>query len=449
MCLVLVCLLFVNREQSTEKQGTPLRILMANKYLYARAGAETYMLSVAAELRARGHHVAFFGMAHPENTTLGPVCAVPALEFGVRQTQFDALKNIGRAALSSAFGAVQKRLDAFISEFKPDLIHAHNIYNQLSPALFVKHTPHIPVLMTVHDYKPVCPNYSLFTHDKTCTRCLAHGFGECVRNRCVQGSFFKSTLAAASSYFHKQRGTYLRGYHLLIAPSQFLKKQLVAGGIAAERVSVLNNFAPAPAAFKSPGDSLLYFGRLCREKGVHTLIEAYAGMPEPRPLLRIAGEGPLSGELKQLADKKSLRNIQWLGRISPAEVAMELDACAYSVVPSVWFENCSMAILESLARGRAVVASDSGGNPDLVRAGVDGDIFRAGDVEHLRATLAALFAGGPDALRARANQMGLAARQAALERFSPSGHLDALLERYQAVSQTVKNGGLESVGGLA
>src|SRR5947207_9270192 len=107
--------------------GKTMRVLMANKYLYPRAGAETYMLSVAAELKARGHEVAFFGMEHPENTRLGKVCAFPALEFGVRQSKFSALKNMASAAWMSASGSVQRKLDRFIADLQPDLIHAHNI----------------------------------------------------------------------------------------------------------------------------------------------------------------------------------------------------------------------------------------------------------------------------------------------------------------------------------
>lgn len=427
-----------------------MRILMANKYLYPRAGAETYMLSVAGELKKRGHEVGFFGMEHPENTRLGPTCTFPALEFGVRQSRFRAAQNIGRAAWIALSGSVQRRLDAFIDSFKPDLIHAHNIYNQLSPSLFVKHALRVPVVMTVHDYKPVCPNYSLFTQDRTCTRCIDDGFTHCIKNRCVQNSFMKSTLAATSSAVHKLRGTYTRGYHLLISPSRFLKRQLVAGGIPDQHVSVINNFATPAESFSAPGGNILYFGRLCREKGVHTLLDAYASLPEPRPPLRIAGEGPLGAELKALAAGKHLNSIQWLGRIPPAQVEKELDACAFSVVPSIWYENCSMAILESLARGRAVIASDSGGNPDLVRPGIDGEIFKAGDAIALNAILARLFGGTQADRRMRAETMGRAARESALGRFSPAVHVDALLERYAFVSQRLATGVAPGVcGGLA
>ena len=405
-----------------------MRVLMANKYLYPRAGAETYMLTVAAELQARGHSVAFFGMEHPENTTLGETRTIPAIEFGAKHGALNALKNVGRAAWASAVQSTQRTLDAFIADFKPDVIHAHNIYNQLSPSLFVKHSATIPVVMTVHDYKPVCPNYSLFTEGQTCTRCLTGSFSACISHRCVQNSLLKSTLAAASSAIHKSRGTYTRGYRLLISPSAFLKRQLVTGGIPEQRIRVLNNFAAPAQTFSPPGSGILYFGRLCREKGVDTLLAAYAQMPAPRPVLSIAGEGPLSDELKALAAQKGLNEIRWLGRIPPAEVARELDRCALSVVPSVWFENCSMAILESLARGRAVIASDSGGNAELIRPGVDGEVFKAGDVNALSSKLSDVAC-----TPGKADQMGAASRESALNRFSPAVHIEGLLKNFESV----------------
>jgi glycosyltransferase involved in cell wall biosynthesis len=413
-----------------------MRVLMANKYLYARAGAETYMLTVAAELQARGHAVGFFGMAHPENTTLGPCGTIPALEFGVRQGKLAALGNLARASFAAAAGATPRRLRAFVRDFKPDLIHAHNIYNQMSPALFVEHARRIPVVMTVHDYKPVCPNYSLFTQGETCTRCLSGRFGACVTHRCVQNSTFKSAIAAASSWMHKTRRSYTRGYHRLIAPSAFLSARLAEGGLPAERIDVLNNFAAPAPEFTPPGTGILYFGRLCREKGVHTLLEAYAGLRAPRPELRIAGEGPLAEELKAFARERGLTTVTWLGRIPPAAVARELERCAFSVVPSEWFENCSMAILESLAHGRAVIASDKGGNPELIRPGLDGDIFPSGDVAALRACMQPL-ADEP----ARCVQMGRRAREAALARFCPAVHLDALLKIYETARAQVASAG--------
>ncbi len=405
-----------------------MRVLMANKFLYPRAGAETYMLTVADELQSRGHTVGFFGMAHPENTKRGEMQTIPAIEFGAKHGKVAALKNIGRAAWALATGSTQKTLAAFIDRFKPDLIHAHNIYNQLSPGLFVKYAATIPVVMTVHDYKPVCPNYSLFTQGETCTRCLSGKFMECVKHRCVQGSVMKSALAAASSSIHKSRETYTRGYRLLIAPSGFLKRQLVAGGIPEKHVTVLNNFAAPAKEFSTPGKGILYFGRLCREKGIDTLLAAYAKMPFPRPVLSIAGEGPLSEELKALAAQNGLNEIRWLGRISPSQIATELDRCAFSVVPSVWYENCSMAILESLAGGRAVVASDSGGNAELIRSGIDGEVFKAGDVDGLCAKLIELTQS-PE----KATTMGRAAHETAKNRFSPGVHVDSLMTIFESV----------------
>jgi glycosyltransferase involved in cell wall biosynthesis len=401
---------------------------MVNKYLYPRAGAETYMISVAEELIRRGHTVGFFGMDHPENTNLGPSATIPFLEFGAHRSlpaRLHALAKAGGLALTQA---TQRRFDAFVADFNPDLIHGHNLYNQLSPALFRRAMGQRPCLMTVHDYKPVCPNYSLFVGGTNCTRCVGGSVLSCIRYRCCQGSLPISLLAALSAGRHRLRRTYQRDFSGLIAPSAFMKKQLVAGGLDGERITVLNNFAAPLDTPSPPGTGLLYAGRLCREKGIDTLIRAYAALPDgQRPPLTIAGEGPLGDELKTLAAAHNLSEIRWLGRIPPEAVRRELQACAVSVVPSRWYENCSMAIMESLAAGRPCLVSDSGGNPELVRHEQDGWVFAAGDEAHLCRQLEAIAALG----QGERKQMGEAAVDACQRRFSPAVHLEGLLALYQ------------------
>lgn len=401
-----------------------MRILMVNKYLYPRAGAETYMITVAEALLAAGHQVAFFGMAHPDNTRIGPSATVPFLEFGRSQPTAKRLANIGKAFAGGLAGTTRHRLETFCQTWKPDLIHAHNIYNQLPPSMFRGAARHIPVLMTVHDYKPVCPNYSLFVDGATCTECVGGSVMPCVKKRCCQGSLFASGLAAASALHHRHARTYHRDYHWMVSPSHFVRERLIDGGLDGERIQVIHNFAAIPEHFTAPGTGLFYGGRLCVEKGVDVLLKGYAMLPAPRPRLRIAGDGPLAESLQALSRELGLETVTWLGRIKPEEVLSELDQAAVAAVPSTWFENCSMAIMESLAMGRAVLASNAGGNPDLVRPGIDGEVFEAGSPESVRDALLRLF--NEYDLKA----LGRAAREAAQARFSPSVHLKQLLTAY-------------------
>lgn len=403
-----------------------MKILMVNKYLYPRAGAETYMITVAEQLLAQGHEVSFFGMHHPDNTTIGPTATIPFLEFGRGQSFTSRVGQLTKALSHAAAGDARRALEGYVEHWEPDLIHAHNIYNQLPPSLFRGVSAQVPVVMTLHDYKPVCPNYSLFVGGETCTDCLGGSFLNCVKKRCCHGSLLASTLAAASSAHHRSRGTYSRDYHRFISPSGFVKRRMVEAGFREARIEVINNFAAIPERPTPPGEGLFYGGRLCIEKGVDILLKGYAMLPEPRPKFRIAGDGPLDQELRALSKRLKLETVEWLGRIRPDQVIDELNATAVAAVPSTWFENCSMAIMEALALGRPVLTSSAGGNPDLVRPGVDGEVFEAGSAVAVRDALARLF----DPTVSNLEAMGREAREAALERFSPEVHLRQLHGAY-------------------
>lgn len=410
-----------------------MKILMVNKYLYPRAGAETYMITVAEALIAQGHDVCFFGMAHPDNTTVGPCHTIPFLEFGRSQPLAARIGNIGKAVGGSLTGAAKSALARCIEIEKPDLIHAHNIYNQLPPSLFADACKTLPVMMTLHDYAPICPNYSLFVDGKTCTDCVGASVMPCIKKRCCQGSLFASTLAAASAVQHRRRGTWHKDYHRMVSPSHFVRDRMIEGGLDGERIDVINNFAAVPEHPTPPGEGLFYGGRLCIEKGVDVLLRGYAMLPTPRPAFRIAGDGPLGDELRALSKELKLDTVTWLGRITPAQVGDELQRTAVAAVPSTWYENCSMAIMESLGLGRPVLASNAGGNPDLVRAGIDGEVFEAGSPESVRDALARLF--GQHDLAA----LGQAAHEAATARFSPTVHLELLHTAYQRTHEAFAN----------
>jgi len=410
-----------------------MRILMVNKYLYPRAGAETYMITVAEALMTQGHEVSFFGMDHPENTQIGETATIPFLEFGGAISASARVGNLFKATGSALRSSASQALDAWVEKWKPDLIHAHNIYNQLPPSLFKNAAKRVPVMMTLHDYKPVCPNYSVFVNGEPCTRCVGGSVMPCVTQRCCHGSLAKSLISAASSSHHRRRGTYQKDYHYYVSPSHFVRDRMIDGGFDPTTVEVINNFAVIPEAATPPGDGLFYGGRLCVEKGVDVLLRGLALLTKPHPVLRIAGDGPTADELRELATSLELDSVTWLGRIKPEQVVQELHNCAIACVPSTWHENCSMAIMEALAQGRPVLASDRGGNPDLVRPGIDGEVFKGNDPQSLADKLQNLL--DPSQLASR----GVAAREAAMARFSPEVHVKQLLSAFEKTQAAFDN----------
>jgi glycosyltransferase involved in cell wall biosynthesis len=240
----------------------------------------------------------------------------------------------------------------------------------------------------------------------------------------VKDSLAASALAAVETWHHTQRRLYPGTVKRFLCPSDFLRRKYVEWGWSAEQLEHfpnfvdLDTFAPAP----EPRDAAyLYFGRLSREKGVHTLLAAHgewsrrraaAGRPAPR--LRIAGTGPDEALLRAAAPD----DVEFLGPLPPDRLRDVLRRARFTVLPSECYENGSLSLLESLACGVPVVGSDLGGIPEHLEDGRTGVLFAAGDAEALAAALERAD-GLPDTSRT-------AARAAAEAAYGRSAHLDRL-----------------------
>ena len=399
-----------------------MRILMVNKYLYPRAGAETYMLELTRLLKSHGHTVAFFGMDHPDKTDLGPTCTIDPVSFDRGNSKVKNIVELCKAVFNSS--KVRKKFEKFCEWFRPDLIHAHNVYNQISPSLF--ENTKVPVIMTAHDYKAVCPSYNLFSNGENCVKCLtAKSFKPCVENKCIQGSLVKSILAAMSSARHKKKKTYEKLYDRIIAPSHFMKKKLVEGGLQEDKIDVVHNFTKGKRSLYPSDDFLLYAGRICIEKGVHTLIEAYENIQGKKPQLKICGTGPLKPVLEKYTKEKNL-DIEWLGYVKPEKVKKLILSSKAVLVPSIWYENCSMTIMESLVLGKPVIASTSGGNNELINDGYNGFKFEGGNVQSLIDALTKFLHMDYIDLEANSYHFGQTF-------FGPDTHYKSILKVYEKV----------------
>ena len=280
--------------------------------------------------------------------------------------------------------------------------------------------------MTLHDYKLVCPTYRLLDDGEICEACLPRKFGQAVRRRCNGGSLVGSALSSLELTLHTRLGSY-DGIDLLLCPSDFLRQKMVQGGIAPERLVHLTNFCDLSAieTATGPGEGVLYAGRLSSEKGVDVLVDAVEHLPAGLPVT-IAGDGPEREALeKQAADRGVADRITFLGRVPAAELHERMRAAAVVVVPSRWYENQPMTVLEAYGCGRPVVASDLGGLPELVEDGVTGALVPHNDPRALADAVTRL-AGDPTA----AHRMGIEGRAAALARHAIDTHVRGIDEMY-------------------
>ena len=291
--------------------------------------------------------------------------------------------------------------------------------------------------MTLHDYKIACPTYQLRdSNERTggpvlCTACIDGGLRQAVRRSCKDGSRAASAIAALEVGLHRSTGAY-DPVNVFVCPSTFLKDVMTRAGVYPDRMRVLDNFTTVPPRFRSgPGEDIIFFGRLSKEKGVDTLVDAFglatARLAPRRPVLHIAGDGPERESLQQQA-KELDADIRFHGRLAKPDLTALLLSSRVSVVPSRWHENQPLSVLESLAAGVPVLATTLGGLPDLVRDGETGLLVPADEPQALADGLLR-YLDSPEL----AEQHGLAARAEAEARFSPALHADGILDIYESV----------------
>lgn len=401
-----------------------MRIIQVNKFLYPKGGADKYCLTLITELKTLGHDTIPFSMSDERNIS-SPWSKYFSQNIDYHQAG-SSLQKASRLIWNREAAAKFAKL---LDDTKPDLIHCHNIYHQLSPSILVEAKKRkIPVVMTLHDYKLICPNYLLFSHGQICERCVGRSPWHCLSHNCYN-SYTRSALASLESWLHnKVWHVYRNNIDLLIAPSQFLKSKMISGGWAADKIMVLANPAPQLNFNSSAGQNLLYFGRLSKEKGVDILIQALKNTTEQ---LDIVGTGPSELKLKELVTKLELTNrVTFHGHKQDEELHNFIALAKVVILPSIWYENMSLVLLESLSQGKLIIASDLGGNPELIEEGRTGWLFPAGDVLALASKIKLLNTLTPE--QQTTIQTNIKAK---LEPLILNRHLKKLEDLYQSLAK--------------
>lgn len=380
-----------------------MKILLVNKYHFLKGGAERAYFDMARILEKHGHAVAFFSMKHPDNLpTPWKKYFIENIDYQDKQISWrQKLSLVGKILFN--FDA-QKKMEKLIADFQPDVAHLHNIYHQLSPSIIrtlKKH--HIPMVMTLHDYKLVSPNYNLFV----CGKIWNHNSGwRCVFDSCVKDSFVKSLVCVLEKWLHIILGSYGK-INVFIAPSRFLIKKFREFGFRREIVFLPNSLTPIEENKKEitrEENTLLFFGRLSPEKGLNILIEAMALLPRENKLL-IVGDGPDRERLEKLSQEKGVsERIAFLGSRYGKDLEVLKKRVQVVIIPSLWYENFPYTLIESLQSGCVVVASDIGGIVERVVHKENGILFEAGNALALKDAILFLKSLPLDAMRAKAKE---------------------------------------------
>lgn len=402
-----------------------MKILFLNNFYYLRGGSERVLFDEMRLLRSAGHETAIYARAHEKNEPAEFQEFFPAhLDLESTGLSLGSVRTAGELIYS---GASRRGLREVLARFKPDIVHAHNIYGRLTLSVLDElKASGIPVVMTLHDLKLLCPSYLMLNAGKPCERCRGHRYYHALFSRCHRGSYPASLVYALESSFNHLLGKY-RPVRRFIAPSRFLGEKCVRYGWERGRFVTLANCIASPGGppEEGRGEYLLYFGRLSREKGVGTLLKACRALAEPVPLL-IVGEGPERAALEAEALDAGLP-VRFTGYLSGSALSGALRGARVVVIPSECYENAPLSLLEAFAAGKPVLGSRIGGIPELIDDGVHGFLFEPGDASSLTEALNC-FLALPDSAAAA---LGARARARAERDFSEQRHLEALLELYR------------------
>ena len=276
-----------------------------------------------------------------------------------------------------------KKLSRKIEDFRPDILHVHNFFALITPSVYdAAKNLGVPVIQTLHNYRIVCPGALLMRKGSVCEDCLTASAYKSVIYKCFRNSRVGSLAVANMVQIHRKRNTWGKKVDCYIALTEFSKQKFVQAGIPLERIQVKPNFIhPDPGVGDTNGHYALFAGRISREKGILTLLQAWKKIKNLP--LKILGDGPLLDEVCKNGAYKKYTNIEFLGQQDRNIVFRFIKKAKFVVFPSEWYETFGLICTEAFACGKPVIVSRLGSMPEIVEDGVTGLHFEPGDSDDL------------------------------------------------------------------
>lgn len=387
-----------------------MKILIVHNYYRSDSpsGENQVVANELAMLESRGHQVALFARHSDDLARMGIRGAI----IGALGTPW----NPRAAALL--------RVEA--ARFVPDIVHVHNSFPMLSPAIFSTLSDIAPRVLTLHNYRLFCAAGIPMRENRVCTLCLDKRSAiPALRHGCYRGSRLATAPLATNIELHRRYGTWQREVDAFIALTAFQRAIMVDAGLPGDKVHVKPNFTSKttpPLPWDERGYHALYVGRLSPEKGVSTLIEAWRQWGPNAPMLKIAGGGPLEQELRASAEGLP---IQFLGQLDGQAAQAEIATARLMLLPSEWFEGFPMVLVEAMSHGTPVAVSNIGSLPEIVTARRTGLVFEPGNSPSLVANVRRYWQDS-----ASLAALGNAARLEFEARYTEKPNHDSLMEIY-------------------
>ena len=373
-----------------------MNILVVNWTWYPSGGDWTYVENVSNLYQQKGHTVIPFSMKDDRN--------YPSeyADFFIENIDY---KKVNKRSLTAGVKVVsksiysfeaQKNLERLLEEVKIDFAHINVIHHYITPTILkILKEKNIPIIWTLHEYTPICPESTFISHGKICERCYGGAFYNCITHTCKKGSVLASTVAALENYTHKFLN-YYKYVDYYVCPSVFLYEKFKSFNFFKDKLVQLYHgydYAEIEAAKIAPNKIeeryIVFVGRLEKIKGAHTLLKAMRACPNIN--LKIIGTGTQETELKEFKDIHKLYNVTFLNKKSKQETLQIINGSDFLVCASEWYEVLGFTVVEAMALGKPVIGSNIGAIPEMVINNETGLLFDAGNDKQLAAAISLLY----------------------------------------------------------
>lgn len=401
-----------------------MKILEINKFNFAKGGADKHFIDLVKLLRDHKNEVAVFSMHHPKNK-FSPWQKYFVSYVGYNHSDSTLWQKIKGTARMFYSLESRRKISQLLDDFQPDIVHIHNIYHQISPSILTEIKKRsIPIVMTVHDYSLVCPNYLMDCNEKNWENIENKSWLYFVKNKCFKNSYLKSFLVILKFHFHKYLNIYDKNIDLYISPSQFTKNILVKNGLPENKIIVLPHFYAKNSLEEKIQVSIrkkyvLYAGMLSKNKGVKELVAVFQNIKNVSLYL--------AGRKEEGFNLKKRENIKYIGFLSHKELSRYIKNALFVVSFSRLPETFGLIALDAISNGKPFIGFNSGAYGEIIKNAKSGYICK--DLDEIKEKIEKL--ASDEKLRILFSQNAI--REA--KRFDSQQYYEKIMDKFSMISK--------------
>jgi len=409
-----------------------MKIALVNYRYFFSGGPERYLFNIKDILESYGHEVFPFSIKNSKN--MSNDYERYFLDMVDDEVYFTQSKKSIKTVFKTLFRMfysfeAKKKFRRFLNDVKPDIVYIIQYHNKISPSIiFAAKQLKIPVVHRISDYQYVCPSALLYNDVKgICEDCLNGKSLNCVKYKCVLNSSVYSGIKLMAKKLHELLSVTKR-IDAFVVPSSFTLNKLIQYGIPSAKLHHIPTFFNLKDSVHDIRYEpfMLFVGRIEKLKGLTTLVKAFENTDNHLKIIGFSFDD-YEDEIKSYLKDKT-HNIDFLGKKDFQEIVPFLSTCLCTIVPSEVYDNFPNVIVESFAYKKAVIATNIGSLPELVRNNETGLTFDYASVNSLKEKIEYMFNNQSEALR-----MGENAYQSLLKDFSKEKHYSQLINLFNSL----------------